>query len=180
MAGKRPKKMPTLAEKPMPSAKDHHGSETGNPDSQCTSRPMPLPQMIPMTPPAEVRNGGFDQELPQDFAPPRAERFADADLARAFGDRDHHDGHDADAADHQRDRADDDEREEGGLAELVPHLERGVLGRELEVVLLLEPEVVPDAHDGFHFAQRLVAHALARDDGNHRGPERLGVIWPPV
>jgi hypothetical protein len=33
-AGNRPKKMPTLAEKPMPSASDHLGSEMAKPDSQ--------------------------------------------------------------------------------------------------------------------------------------------------
>ena len=34
MAGNMPKKTPTLAEKPMPMANDHQGSETGKPDSQ--------------------------------------------------------------------------------------------------------------------------------------------------
>ena len=111
MAGKRPKKMPTLAEKPMPRANDHQGSETGKPDSQWTSRPMPLPQMMPMIAAGRGQERGLDQELPQDLAAAGAERLADADLARALGDRDHHDRHDADAADHQRDRADDDERE---------------------------------------------------------------------
>ena len=56
IAGNNPKKIPTLAENPMPIAKDHHGSETGNPDAQCTIRPMLLPKMIPRTPPADVRN----------------------------------------------------------------------------------------------------------------------------
>src|SRR4051812_20700274 len=56
MAGKRPKKMPTPAEKPMPRAKDHQGSEIGKPDTQWTIRPMLLPRMIPSTPPADVRN----------------------------------------------------------------------------------------------------------------------------
>src|SRR3954454_20763734 len=55
IAGNRPKKMPTLAEKPMPSAKDHQGREMGKPETQCTSRPMLLPRMIPRTPPADVR-----------------------------------------------------------------------------------------------------------------------------
>ena len=35
-----------------------------------------------------------------------AERLADADLARALGDRHQHDVHDADAADEQRHRGD--------------------------------------------------------------------------
>src|SRR4029453_14090296 len=56
MAGKRPKKMPTLAEKPMPRANDHQGSEIGKPETQWTMTPMLLPRMMPSTPPAEVRN----------------------------------------------------------------------------------------------------------------------------
>jgi hypothetical protein len=34
IAGNRPKKMPTLAENPIPIANDHHGNETGNPEAQ--------------------------------------------------------------------------------------------------------------------------------------------------
>ena len=30
-AGNMPKTMPTVAENPIPSAKDHHGNDTGNP-----------------------------------------------------------------------------------------------------------------------------------------------------
>src|SRR5215217_5447344 len=56
MAGKSPKKMPMLAENPIPIANDHHGSETGNPDAQWTIRPMLLPPAMPIRPPAEVRN----------------------------------------------------------------------------------------------------------------------------
>ena len=39
-AGKMPKKMPTEAEKPMPMANDHHGSEIGNPDRMLISHPI--------------------------------------------------------------------------------------------------------------------------------------------
>src|SRR4029434_10771122 len=55
IAGKSPKKIPTLAENPMPIANDHQGSETGKPDAQCTRRPMELPKMMPSTPPADVK-----------------------------------------------------------------------------------------------------------------------------
>ena len=41
-AGNMPKKMPIDAEKPSPSAKDHHGSDTGKPDTTLTSRPIAL------------------------------------------------------------------------------------------------------------------------------------------
>src|SRR5436190_2832593 len=113
----------------------------------------------------------FDQELPEHFPPPRAERFSDADLARALGDRDHHDRHDADAADHQRDRGDHDQPEERRLADLVPHLQDGVLRGEVEVVRLVELEIVADAQNALDLARRLVAHAFARDHGDHRGAE---------
>ena len=50
----------------------------------------------------EAQHHRLDEELDQNHAPRRAERFADADLARALGDRHEHDVHDADAADEQR------------------------------------------------------------------------------
>ena len=81
------------------------GQRDGEADSQWTSRPMPLPQMMPMTPPAEVRKTASIRNCQRISRAAGAERLADADLARALGDRDHHDRHDADAADHQRDRA---------------------------------------------------------------------------
>ena len=48
----------------------------------------------------------LDQELGQDVAPPRANRFADADLARALGDTHQHDVHDPDPADDKRNAGD--------------------------------------------------------------------------
>ncbi len=48
----------------------------------------------------------LDEELPEDVGAARADRFADADLAGAFGHRHQHDVHHADAADEQRDRGD--------------------------------------------------------------------------
>ena len=50
-----PKKMPTEAEKPMPMANDHHGSEIGKPDTTLISQPIVAPRTMPMTPPSEVR-----------------------------------------------------------------------------------------------------------------------------
>ena len=55
-AGQMPKKMPTEAEKPMPMANDHHGSEIGKPDRMLISQPIEAPRTMPMTPPSEVRN----------------------------------------------------------------------------------------------------------------------------
>ena len=97
--------MPTLAEKPMPMANDHQGSETGKPESQWTQQADAAAEDDAEHAAGGRQEGRLDQELPEDLAAARAERLADADLARPLGHRDHHDRHHADAADHQRDRA---------------------------------------------------------------------------
>src|SRR5665213_1180334 len=48
----------------------------------------------------------FEQELQQHVAAAGPDRLAQADLARALGDRDQHDVHDPDPRDHERDSAD--------------------------------------------------------------------------
>src|SRR5262249_46396124 len=60
IAGNSPKKIPTLAENPMPIANDHQGSDTGKPESQWTSSPMLLPKTkpTPRPPPSDVRKAG--------------------------------------------------------------------------------------------------------------------------
>ena len=169
MAGNRPKKMPTLAEKPMPSANDHQGSETGKPESQWTIRPMRAAEEDAEQAADRRQEHRLDQELPEDLAAARAERLADADLARALGDRDHHDRHDADAADHQRDRGDHDEREERRLADLVPDLQDRVLRHQVEVVRLHRASGCGGCASRLDLAHRLRrACALARHDRDHR------------
>ena len=59
----------------------------------------------------ERRRQPLEQELQQDRAAPRAERLAQADLARPLGDRHEHDVHHADAADGQRQHADERQHE---------------------------------------------------------------------
>ena len=84
----------------------------------------------------------LDQELDQDVLAPRADRLAQADLARALGHRHQHDVHDADAADQQRD-ADDRAHHRGDAAEHarvdLAHL---VLHHDAEVVLVVLGDVV--------------------------------------
>ncbi len=67
-------------------------------------------------------DGGLDQELALDVDGGCAERFADADLARALGDGDQHDVHHADAAKRERQQSDGAEEErhhaEDALGEL--------------------------------------------------------------
>src|SRR6266516_612256 len=75
----------------------------------------------------ERERRGLDEELPQDFPPRRPHRFAEPDLARAVGDGHHHDGHDPDAAYHQRDAREhehDEEKRGGEAVEHAPHLVR--------------------------------------------------------
>ncbi len=185
IAGTMPKNTPTPAEKPMPMANDHQGSETGKPVSQCTDMPMPLPMAMPSSAADRGHEDRLEQELPQDLDAPCAERLAHADFARALGDADRHDAHDADAADHQRNRRQHDEREERRLADLIPDLQQRVLRHEVEVVRLVEAQAVPDAHDLLDLVHRLFTrHALARhradDDGAHLAAAEVRGAHPEV
>ena len=47
----------------------------------------------------DADDDGFDEKLHHDVLEGRAQGFTDADFPRPFGDGDHHDVHDADAAD---------------------------------------------------------------------------------
>ena len=62
----------------------------------------------------ERRGQPFEQKLQQDLAAFRAERLAHADLARPLLHVDEHDVHDADAADRQRQHADEREHDLAG------------------------------------------------------------------
>ena len=133
------------------------GRETGKPETTLTSRPMPLPRITPSTPPTLVSTTASIRNWIEDFPPPRADGLADANLARALGHRDRHDRHHPDAADHQRDRRDHDEREQDRARDLIPHREDRVGGDEVEVVRLVERQPVPDAHDALDLAHRVFA-----------------------
>ena len=63
----------------------------------------PTPTATPTNPPARLRMMASIRNWIRTSAGARAQRLAQTDLARAFGDRDQHDVHDADAADEQRD-----------------------------------------------------------------------------
>ena len=157
--------MPTVAEKPSPIANDHHGSETGKPVARLTATPMPRPEEDAEDAADRRQHRRFGEELNEDLRASGAERLADADLARALGDRDHHDRHHADAADHQRDRRDHDQREERGAADLLPDAAGRVLRDDVEVVRLVQLQPVPDAHDLLDLGQGLTRrrrHRAAR------------------
>src|SRR4051812_28433063 len=112
----------------------------------------------------------FSEKLNQDLLPPCPKCLADADLTRALGHRDHHDRHHADAADHQRNGGNRDQHQKDPAADAIPDLQDGILGSDVEVVLLVELETVADPHDLFDFRQRLVSwHVLVRQDDDGRG-----------
>ena len=138
MAGYMPKTMPTVAEKPMPSAKDQSGKRDGESGEEVHGEADSAAEEDSEHAADGGEHGGFGQKLKEHFALARAERAADADLARALGHRDRHDRHHADAADHQRNRRDDDQREERGLADLIPDPHERVLRDDVEVVRLVE------------------------------------------
>ena len=149
-----PKKMPTRPRSRGRARTTTRAARPGSP-REWTTRPMALPQQRCRACRRAGQHRRFEQELPQDFAAARAERLADADLARPLRDRDRHDRHHADAADHQRDRRNDDQRQKDRRGDLIPHRQHGVLGDEVEVVRLVERQAMPDAHDGLDFADRL-------------------------
>ena len=66
------------------------------------ARPIP----IPITPPKSDRTIDSMMNCSGDVAAISSDRFANPNLAGAFGDRDEHDVHDADAGNHQRDATD--------------------------------------------------------------------------
>ncbi len=149
--------MPTPAEKPSPIANDHQGSEMGKPVASVTPTPMPLPHRMPRIAANRGENRRLGQELEQHFLTAGAERLPHADFARPLGHRNHHDRHHADAADHQRNRGDDEQCQERGAADLIPHAQDGVLRRQVEVVGLVELEPMPDPHDLLDVRQRVFA-----------------------
>src|SRR5262245_53098683 len=87
---------------------------------------------------------GLQQELPENFGPPGAKRLAYANLARTLRHTDGHDAHHTDATDEKCDRRQHDEREERGLADLIPQREKGVLRDDVEIVGLFDAEPVPN------------------------------------
>ena len=74
--------MPTLAEKPRPIAKDHNGSETGKPVMKWTADADSAAQQNAENASNGRQHRGFRQKLKEHLAAARAQRAADADLAR--------------------------------------------------------------------------------------------------
>ena len=105
---------------PSPSGMDHGSMRAGSGLSAAISSAAPKPSAVPTKPPNERQRRRLGQHLPDDVAAPRAERLAEADLARALADDHQHDVHDDDAADHQRERHHADQDREDALGEVLP------------------------------------------------------------
>ena len=87
-----------------------------------------------MTPPNIDSTTDLGQHLRHDVRPARAERLAQADLARPLGHHHQHDVHDHDAADDERQRDDADEHGEDAVGGRVVDVEDGVGREDAEVV----------------------------------------------
>ena len=98
-----------------PTASDERRRRSGA-CGQSSARPSPMRRgrrraTIPRSAADHREHDGLDEELHEDVALARADRHADADLARPLGDAHEHDVHDADAADEQADRGDADQQD---------------------------------------------------------------------
>ena len=132
-----------------------------------TAQPMPPPSSDAEQPAERGEERRFHQELEKNLGAARAERLADADFARPLGHRDRHDRHHADAADHQGDRRDHDQREKG------PWLIWSHSCRMASWVTMSKSfgssssEAVADAHDPLDIGDRvLLRDALSRQRGD--------------
>ena len=97
----------------------------------------PMPSATPIRPPISDSVTASTRNWPRMSRRARADRHAQADLARALGDRDQHDVHDADAADEERHRRDRREQQR-------EHAARGFLrGHDLGEVAHREVVVRP-------------------------------------
>src|SRR5688572_14124242 len=95
--------------------------------------------------------GGLNQELHQNLTFPRADRLTQADLKRPLGDRNQHDVHDDDAADHQRQERNggNDESDSSGEAIDLAVERVGVHNTEVVIVLAFQLVTIPHGDTGF-------------------------------
>ena len=114
----------------------------------------------------DAQSDGLDEELQQNAEARRAERHANADLARSLRHADEHDVHDADAADDQADACDAREQHREGLLRFLLRVEELAPVDDREVVGGCRAQLVPPAqhaldvdHRAFHRRVRRDAHA---------------------
>ena len=105
-AGKKPKPTPMTAENTKAISTMPADGTKGIPSALVPSAEAPSPSAMPTMPPSADIITASTRNCSQHVALARADGEADADLARALGDADQHDVHDADAADEKADRGD--------------------------------------------------------------------------
>ena len=98
-AGYSPKNSPTAAVMPMPSTTDHGSSRAGSGVTAAMASAARNPSAMPTMPPKIDSVTDSVSTCDMMSRAPRAERLAQADLARALADDHQHDVHDDDAAD---------------------------------------------------------------------------------
>ena len=167
IAGYRPKNRPTSAVMPMPSATDHALDRRRNRrerrdrdrDGRAEHRADDAAE--------DRQHDRLGEHLRHDVGPPRAERLAQADLARPLGDHHQHDVHDHDAADDERQRDDADQHGEDAVGRRVVDVEDRVRREHAEVVRLLRLQPPRDAQ-----RDRRLVHRLRRSARRSRGLTR--------
>ena len=140
IAGYRPKNSPTSAVMPMPSATDHASTAAGIGVNVAMVSAMAAPKHRADDAAEDREHDRLGEHLRHDVGPPRAERLAQADLARPLGHHHQHDVHDDDAADDERQRDDADEHGEDAVGGRVVDVQDRVGREHAEVVGLLRLE----------------------------------------
>ena len=134
IAGYSPDATPTTTDTPSDSAIDHVVTTVGQSAYAATPRAMREAERDAGEPAEHRERERGDEELEADVGAARADRAADADLARLLEHRREHDVHDADAADEQRDAGDQAHHEVEQLLGLLAVLEQR-LGHDDVVVV---------------------------------------------
>ena len=166
-AGHVPNARPTIAENTMAPtiAVDDSSAPIG--EIRSINAEAITPSAVPIATADHRHERRLDEELHEDRPPPRTQRAPHADLARAFGDRDQHDVHHADAADQQRDQTDRDRDAEQRRRLFVEDLDELGLTVDRERVWRLRAE---PARPAKHFDDLLLC--LVEMIGSGRGNDR--------
>src|SRR5208282_4314949 len=110
-----------------------------------------------------AQHDGLHDELGHDVPLLGADGAADADLARPLGDRDEHDVHDADAGGEQGDGTHHRHADAHGQGEGIELGDHGIVGQDLEIILLPGRHFADGAQNARGFLHaRVVAGLVAR------------------
>src|ERR1017187_1053248 len=96
-------------------------------------------------------HAGFKDELPENVAAARSQRFADADLVRALGHAGQHDVHDDHSAHHHEDGDQPDGHGENRAGQVLPGAHQRVGSIDAERVSLAIRDVAAGTHEGADF-----------------------------